>query len=230
MGEIFERDDADPWRRLASIKPQAAQRFTASATAHLTTGRPNKRGFTTKRDADAFAATVEVAKLTGEYVAPTLGNVTVGELGPAWLARARGHLKPAGFANYDNAWRTHVEPRWAALRINGIRFTDVQSWISELASRRGASTVRTAYMLLARILDDAVRDRLLSSNPARGVKLPKRPPARHVYLTPAQLDALARESGRYHSLVLALGVGGLRWERRRRYGCPTSISCVAGSR
>ena len=132
----------------------------------------DKRGFTTKRDADAFAATVEVAKLTGEYVAPTLGNVTVGELGPAWLARARGHLKPAGFANYDNAWRNHVEPRWAAVRINGIRFTDVQSWISELASRRGASTVRTAYMVLARILDDAVRDRLLSSNPARGVKLP----------------------------------------------------------
>jgi hypothetical protein len=34
--------------------------------------------------------------------------------------------------------------------------------------------VQTAYSVLARILDDAMRDRLLASNPARGVKLPKR--------------------------------------------------------
>jgi integrase len=73
------------------------------------------------------------------------------------------------------------------------------------------STTTTAYSVLARILDDAVRDRLLASNPARGVKLPKRPPRRNVYLTVGQLECLAEESGRYRSLVLLLGVGGLRW-------------------
>ena len=57
----------------------------------------DKRGFSTKRDAERFAARVEVAKMRGEYVAPTLGRVTVGELGPAWLDRQRGHLKPSGF-------------------------------------------------------------------------------------------------------------------------------------
>jgi hypothetical protein len=41
-----------------------------------------KRGFTTKRDAQMFAATVEVSKLKGEYVAPSLGKATVGSLGP----------------------------------------------------------------------------------------------------------------------------------------------------
>jgi hypothetical protein len=40
-----------------------------------------KRGFKTKRDAQEFAATVEVEKLTGKYVAPSLGQVTVRELG-----------------------------------------------------------------------------------------------------------------------------------------------------
>lgn len=39
----------------------------------------DKRGFKTKRDAEAFAATVEVSKLKGEYVAPALGKITVGE-------------------------------------------------------------------------------------------------------------------------------------------------------
>ena len=56
----------------------------------------DKRGFNTKRDAEQFAATVEVAKLRGEYVAPSVGKTTVGELGPAWLERQHGHLKPSG--------------------------------------------------------------------------------------------------------------------------------------
>ena len=47
--------------------------------------------FTTKRAAEAFASTVEVEKLTGNYVAPPLGQVTVGELGIEWLARQAHH-------------------------------------------------------------------------------------------------------------------------------------------
>lgn len=55
----------------------------------------DKRGFRTKRDAEKFAAAVEVAKMRGEYVPPTLGRITVGELGPAWLTRQQGHMKPS---------------------------------------------------------------------------------------------------------------------------------------
>jgi integrase len=171
----------------------------------------DKRGFRTKRDAEQFAATIEVAKMRGEYVPPTLGRVTVGELGPGWLERQRGHMKPSGFRSYESAWRVHVEPRWGPARVSEIKFTAVQAWVSQLAAARGAVVVQTAYSVLARILDDAVRDRRLMSNPARGVKLPKRPSRRNVYLTAVQLSKLADESGRYRSLVLLLGVGGLRW-------------------
>ena len=74
-----------------------------------------KRGFARKRDAQAFAATVEVSKMRGEYVAPSLGKVTVGDLGPLWLDRQRGHMKPSGFRSYESVWRVHVAPRWAAI-------------------------------------------------------------------------------------------------------------------
>ena len=43
------------------------------------------------------------------------------------------------------------------------------------------------------------------------MKLPKPQPRRNVYLTADQLQRLADESGEYRSLVLLLGVGGLRW-------------------
>ena len=51
-------------------------------------GQTMKRGFRTKRDAELFAATVEVAKARGDYVAPALGRVTIGELAADWLARS----------------------------------------------------------------------------------------------------------------------------------------------
>ena len=67
----------------------------------------SKRGFTTKRDAEQFAATVEVAKVRGEYIAPTVGKVTISELGAAWLERQRGHLKASTFRNYELSRGTH---------------------------------------------------------------------------------------------------------------------------
>jgi integrase len=170
-----------------------------------------KRGFTTRRDARMFAASVEVAKARGEYVSHRDGRVSVAELGGAWLARQRGHMKPSGWRSYESAWRIHVEPRWGTTALGDVRFSDVAAWVAELSARRGPVIVETAASVLRRILDDAVADRLLASNPARGVKLPKRARRQNVYLTAQQLHALADQAGRYRPLVLLLGVGGLRW-------------------
>ena len=170
-----------------------------------------KRGFTTKRDAELYAATVEISKARGEYVSTSASRVRIGELGLPWLARQQGHMKPSGHRSLDSAWHVHVAPRWGAVRIGEVRFSDVQAWISDLATTHRSTIVRTAHSVLARILDDAVADRMLANNPARGVKLPPRSARTNVYLSATQLDALATESGHYRSLVLLLGVGGLRW-------------------
>lgn len=171
----------------------------------------DKRGFKTKRDAEQWLSENEVSKLRGEYVAPSLGKITIGELGPLWLQRQQGHMKPSGFRSYESAWRIHVEPRWGRVRVADVTHTDVQAWVSELASQRGPVIVQTAYSVLARIIDDAVRDRRLAANPARGVKLPARAKRKNIYLTAEQLQALAVEADRYRSLVLLLGTAGLRW-------------------
>jgi integrase len=52
---------------------------------------------------------------------------------------------------------------------------------------------------------------MLPASPCTGVKLPPKSSRKHIYLTASQLGALADESGRYGSLVLLLGIGGLRW-------------------
>lgn len=168
-----------------------------------------KRGIRTKREAEAIAATVEVKKMTGEYISPSLGKVTIGELGPSWLERQKGHMKPSGYRSYESCWRNHVKPRWGDAMLTEIKYSEVQAWISSL--KKSPSMIANIYSVLARIVDDAVRDRLIPANHARGVRLPKRTKGKNVYLSADQLRQLAAESGRYGSLILLLGTVGLRW-------------------
>lgn len=172
----------------------------------------DKRGFKRKKDAEAFATEVEGRKLRGEYVAPALGRATIGELGEAWLERQKGHLKPNSFRSVEVSWRVHIKPRWSRTPVSNVVPTDIKAWVAELAQRRGAKVVRAAHAVMFAILADAVLDRRIGSNPAAKTdNLPDLVKMPHKYLTAEQLHMLARESGRYRSLVLLLGTAGTRW-------------------
>lgn len=73
------------------------------------------------------------------------------------------------------------------------------------------TTVCNCHMVLAQILDLAVQDRMLPSNPARGVKLPTKNPGVKVYLTATQLETLVDECGDMGDLIALLGTSGLRY-------------------
>lgn len=64
--------------------------------------------------------------------------------------------------------------------------------------------------MLASILDGAVRDRRIQSNPAREIKTPKKTKKSKPYLTHRQVERLAAAS-RYPDLLLFLAYTGLRW-------------------
>lgn len=174
---------------------------------HRTT---RKRGFTTKKDAQRWADHLGVSLSAGGYVATSAGRANVARLGAEWLQR-QAHLKPSSARVVGSAWRTHVKPKWGEVQVGKIRRSQVQSWVAELSSRRGPVTVTRAFGVLAAILDDAVADQLIATNPARGVKLPKRKRAEQVYLTAPQLHALADHAKDRRALVLLLGFGGLRF-------------------
>ena len=176
-----------------------------------------KGGFPTKREAEAYAASVEVAKLRGEYVAPSHARITVAELGPAWLQRQRGHLKPSSYAVMEQAWRLRVEPRWGAVALGDIRPTQYQAWIAGLTKGSddvkpvSAEVVKRAHIVLSSILRDAVRDRLLTHDPSANTRLPKPTPKPKMYLTHQQVTDLAYAAGPHEALVLTLAYTGLRW-------------------
>lgn len=171
-----------------------------------------KRGFRTKRDAEDFAATVEVRKLEGTYVAPSLGRITVAELAPVWLSRKETDVAPSNYRMLESAWRVHVKPRWGTVRLSDVDLSEVELWIATMRKKSGATTVIRAYGVLAGILDDAVKARRLRANPARGVEnLPRKTAKRRVYLTAEDVGRLAAESGDHRALVLTLAYCGVRW-------------------
>lgn len=181
----------------------------------------DKRGFRTKKEAELFLASVEISKSRGEYVDESASKVTIGDLGPAWLA-SQTHLKPSALEPIEIAWRLYVAPRWSATPIGQIRHSDVQTWISQISAGtaktshtkpgpRGATTVVRVYGVLASILDSAVKDRRILSNPACGVNLPRKLTKPHPYLSHEQIDLLARSATHHDVLVLTLSYTGLRW-------------------
>ncbi len=177
----------------------------------------SKRGFTTKREAELFLASVEVKKARGDYIDASTARVTIGELGVIWLD-SQTHLKPSSVAAIESAWRLHVLPAWGDRAIGGIRHSDVQVWVSglsaggkEFGKPKSPALVHRCYGILAAILDVAVRDHRIGSNPARGANLPRKVSREHRYLSHRQLDSLATASGSHRTLILLLGYTGLRW-------------------
>src|SRR6476659_9438909 len=104
-----------------------------------------KRGFTTKRDAELWLASTEVRKVRGEYVKPSHGRITVGDLGAEWLARKQPTIKQITYVNYEHIWRLQVLPRWGSVPIASVDVLGVEAWVAQLlAAGHGAGRVRKA--------------------------------------------------------------------------------------
>ena len=189
-----------------------------------------RRGFVTKREARLYVASSEIAVFRGSYLAPADARVTVGELSKDWLANKQQVLKPSSFAPIKTAWRVYVAPRWATTSVGAIRPSAVENWIRELGQGeavtdrmrpsysgkpRSHSVVFRGVGILAGILDVAVRDGRITSNPARGASnMPRHDwKKRRRYLTNDEVFRLARSAADpvKSALILTLAYTGIRW-------------------
>jgi site-specific recombinase XerC len=173
----------------------------------------DKRGFTTKKAAEAFAASIEVAKLRGEYIKPSLGKTRSASWRLIGSPAKEQHTAPSHYRMLESAWRVHVASRWGAVSVVDVDVLGVEAWITSMGRKgAGATTVLRAYGVLGGILADAVKAKRLAVNPAKGVEnLPRKSAKRRVYLSADDVHKLADESGDRRSLVLVLAYCGLRW-------------------
>ena len=170
----------------------------------------DKRGFTTKREAELYLASIEVTKSRGEYVSATQSRLTIGQTTHEWIS-SQVQLKPSTRAGYEAIVRTQIDPKWGLVPLGDLSHAAVQTWISDESKRVSPATVRSYHRVLSMILKYAIRDGRITRNVAEGVGLPRINRDRRQYLSHALTHELASRCGPDGDIVLFLAYTGLRW-------------------
>lgn len=151
-----------------------------------------KRGFKTKGSAEKFAREIEVAKDKGTFINPAAGKVTVATVYKEWepsLDSLAVRTKNTNLSTY----RVHVEPRWGNWPVNRITSPDVRKWVADLQSDgKKRDTILRALHVLRAIMEVAVETKRIEANPVQKVKVRRELKERRVYLTPLQVEVLAK--------------------------------------
>lgn len=84
-----------------------------------------------QKAATAYGNTIEVHKLTGDYIDPRTGRITIGALAERWLGNRSG-LTPSTVVNTESAYNAHVAEHWAHKAAGEIKPSDVRAWVSGL--------------------------------------------------------------------------------------------------
>ena len=179
----------------------------------------DKRGFTSKRAAEDWAAANTVAMNTGTWRPPAAGKITVNEAAQAWLNAKTPTVSPKTVTAYEQAvHRIETIGTIGRVRLTDVDHEVVEQWIIDLSRhtvRGGAAmspkTIRNTFSVLSGVMKRAVRDKRIPSNPCEGVKLPKIPEGEQIILTPAEVATMAQAAGDYGDHVNALAMAGFRW-------------------
>jgi len=191
-------------RRLGSGRWQARYRDAER--------RERAGNFRTRAEAQRWLDEQTADLVRGDWRDPRSGRITIGDLAETWYA-ATAALKPSTRLAYRSLLDAWVLPRWAAMEVRRVDHGAVAAWASQVAGQTSASTTRKVIGVLRAILDLAVRDRRIPSNPAIGVTLPRLPIADQRFLRLDELEFLAdaMPAKRDHVLTLLLGWTGLRF-------------------
>ena len=176
-----------------------------------TAGKEHAQHFARRVEAQRWIDSVTTAVQTGTYVDPARAKVVLDAVAKQWFA-GKINLRPTTRARYESALQVHVLPRWGSTPLDRIEHGEIQAWLAQLsAAGQSGASVRKAHGVLSAILELAVRDRRLPSNPAAGTSLPETNERRRRYLTAGQVEELAVAADKGRLVVLVLAYCGLRW-------------------
>jgi integrase len=171
-----------------------------------------KKTFKTEREARQFEAKEVVGRGAGEVVDPRAGRAKLSAVYQSWLA-SRPDLSAKVRRGYTDNWRLRIEPRFGSWPVAKIDHESIQAWVNDMsANGLGPRTVRWTHSVLKMCLDRALDDRLLvGKNPATRTRFPPMRHTTHVYLTVAEVAALAAACGAQGDIVSILAYTGLRF-------------------
>jgi hypothetical protein len=120
-------------------------------------------------DAERHLTTTETSKLKGAYIDPKAGRTTVGEYYRTWLVRQS--WRNSSRLSVTSLFENHVLPGLGGHPLNALTRGAVETWAARLPL--SGQTVAQACRYLSTMLDAAVDDGLIASNPTRRARRPK---------------------------------------------------------
>ncbi len=199
-------------------RPTASGEFRYDVRTRIA-GRVVTKTFRRRKDAEAYANSVEAEKLRGMAVDPRLARVELAKWASSWMAQ-RVDLRPKTRQLYGYLLNSFVLPRLGTTPLAQLTPSVVRAWHAQLATERPRIAPK-AYQVLRSCLSTAVTDGLLAVNPCRvkgagRTHSPERPVA-----SMAEAGALAANIDEHLRVMVLLAywcslrIGELRGLRRR---------------
>lgn len=170
-----------------------------------------------KEQAEEVAENVNVDQRRGEFLDPRHGDLLLNEWAEEWFEAL--DVAPYTEAQYRSSYRNHIAPQWGESPIGDISTMAVRAWEKRLRRTHPPTMVDTILKPLRMMLEDAVEERLIPTNPARARKRGKRvrrSDNEKVWATPTQALAVANNAGVHvgpwaRTLILTAAWTGMRW-------------------
>ncbi len=136
-------------------------------------GRERSRTFTRKVDAQRWLDQVTADLVTGRYVDPNAGRVTLGDFAGQWLEAQT--FDATTRETMESRVRTHLLPTIGDVELRHLKPSTVQAWVRSRQTEVAPSYCRLLLSNLSTILSAAVEDGLIASNPCSvsSVKAPR---------------------------------------------------------
>lgn len=149
------------------LKKGEYQRTNGTYAYRWTDGK-GKRHEVYARDLDDLRAKEkEIDADTNEGIKVEARYVIINEMYDLWVQLKRG-IKDNTFENYKYMYNTFVRPSFGKKRIQTLKKSDVKFFYNYLADQRclQASTIDSIHNVLHQVLDMAVDDKYIRSNPS----------------------------------------------------------------
>ena len=173
------------------------------------TNKGRSKSFAKKGDAEKYAHKIKHDLLTGVYRDPRSGEMTFGEYATNWQAN-RHDAKPATKELQEGWLRNHLNPAFGDIPLNRLTIEHGHKYLND--DQRSSYLHKKTMMHCRKILNDAVAERLVPSNPFATLRLPKEGPKKEIsILNILELEELILATApKFQTLIKVAGYMALR--------------------
>ena len=118
-------------------------------------GGQRSRQFDRRRDADAFAAKVETEKVSGQFVDPRRGKITLDEWIGEWWPTVT-NLRPSTRDRDEIYMRRHVLPYFGQVPLSSIDRTSLRRWLAGLSNNAENPLAPATVHKISQVLNKAL--------------------------------------------------------------------------